>query len=116
MANKKIGDILRTLRNEKGYTQQQVADILDLKNKSTLGSWEIGKSEPDAYTLLKLCNIYGVEDIYKAFDEISPITKTDTLSKNALILEKIQKLDDNFKLYLEKQIDLLLELQNQIKK
>ena len=72
MANKKFGETLRNLRNKKGYTQQQVADILGLKNKSTLGSWEVGKSEPDGYTLLKLCKIYEVEDIYSAFDEISP--------------------------------------------
>lgn len=72
MANKKFGETLRKLRNTKGYTQQQVADMLGLKNKSTLGSWEVGKSEPDGYTLLKLCKIYEVEDIYSAFDEISP--------------------------------------------
>ena len=43
--------------------------MLELKNKSTLGSWEVGKSEPDGYTLLKLCRIYEVKDIYKAFDD-----------------------------------------------
>ena len=82
MANKKFGETLRNLRNKKGYTQQQVADILGLKNKSTLGSWEVGKSEPDGYTLLKLCKIYEVEDIYSAFDEISPSsTNVDAVIK-----------------------------------
>ena len=75
MANKQFGETLRKLRNAKGYTQQQVADMLGLKNKSTLGSWEVGKSEPDGYTLLKLCKIYKVEDIYTAFGEISPSSK-----------------------------------------
>ena len=28
MANKRFGDALRELRNQKGYTQQQVADLL----------------------------------------------------------------------------------------
>lgn len=59
MGNPKIGAILRTLRNQKGYTQQEVADMLNLKNKSTLGSWEVGKSEPDCYTFLKLCKIHN---------------------------------------------------------
>lgn len=72
MANKQFGDTLRELRNNKGYTQQQAADLLGLKNKSTLGSWEVGKSEPDGYTLLKLLNLYEVDDIYGAFGEISP--------------------------------------------
>ena len=63
MANKKFGDTLRTLRKVKGYTQQQAADLLGLKNKSTLGSWEVGKSEPDGYTLLKLCPSYDGQDM-----------------------------------------------------
>lgn len=72
MANKMFGNALRELRKKKGYTQQQAANLLGLKNKSTLGSWEVGKSEPDGYTLLKLCKIYGVSDIYSAFGEASP--------------------------------------------
>ena len=63
MASKELGGKLRELRDSKGFTQQQVADELGLKNKSTLGSWEIGKSEPDAVTVLKLCKLYGVDNI-----------------------------------------------------
>ncbi len=72
MANKYFGEILRKLRNEKGYTQQQVADMLGLKNKSTLGSWEVGKSEPDGVTFLKLMKLYEVNDIYATFNEERP--------------------------------------------
>lgn len=72
MANKKFGSILRDLRNKSGYTQQQVADLLGLKNKSTLGSWEVGKSEPDGYTFLRLLKIYQVSDVYKTFDDLFP--------------------------------------------
>ena len=71
MANLRLGEILRKLRLECGYTQQEVADMLGMKNKSTLGSWEIGKSEPDGFTLLKLCQIYKVSDIYKTFLDVS---------------------------------------------
>ena len=69
MASKELGARLRELRNNKGYTQQQVADELGLKNKSTLGSWEVGKSEPDAFTFLKLCRLYGVDNILGEFGE-----------------------------------------------
>lgn len=72
MANIELGATLRELRNKKKYSQQEVADKLGLKNKSTLGSWEIGKSEPDAYTFLRLCSIYGVQDIYSTFGEVCP--------------------------------------------
>lgn len=106
MANKKFGDTLRTLRKVKGYTQQQAADLLGLKNKSTLGSWEVGKSEPDGYTLLKLCQIYDVQDIYSAFGEISPCKQsTDNIMKYYLLLT------DEYKKVIEELIIQLLEIQ-----
>ncbi len=108
MANKKFGDTLRELRNSKGYTQQQVADILGLKNKSTLGSWEVGKSEPDGYTFLKLLKLYEVEDVYDAFGEVSPKQPTTNTSE---IIEKYNLLNDGYKSLVENQINQLLELQ-----
>lgn len=110
MANKKFGDTLRELRNSKGYTQQQVADILGLKNKSTLGSWEVGKSEPDGYTFLKLLNLYEVEDVYNAFGEVSP--KQATTDNTNEIIEKYNQLDDGYKSLIENLINQLLELQD----
>lgn len=115
MANKKFGDKLRELRNSKGYTQQQVADMLGLKNKSTLGSWEVGKSEPDGYTLLKLCSIYEVEDIYKAFDFDDDSTKQPPSYNTNDIMFKFNQLNDGYKKLIENQINQLLELQNNIK-
>lgn len=109
MANKKFGDTLRELRNSKGYTQQQAADILGLKNKSTLGSWEVGKSEPDGYTFLKLLNLYEVEDIYKAFGEVSP--RQSVIDNTNEIIEKYNQLGDEYKSIIENLINQLLELQ-----
>lgn len=75
MASKELGARLRELRNNKGFTQQHVADQLGLKNKSTLGSWEVGKSEPDAFTFLKLCRLYGVDNILEEFGEGGTVVK-----------------------------------------
>lgn len=109
MANKKFGDTLRTLRQQKGYTQQQVADMLCLKNKSTLGSWEVGKSEPDGYTLLKLCKIYSVKDIYSAFGEVSPVQYvTDSFNE---ISEKYCSLNDESRKIVDNLIEQLLSMQ-----
>ena len=41
MANKELGNILRAYRTKKNYKQQEVADILGLKNKSTLGNRKV---------------------------------------------------------------------------
>lgn len=126
MANKKFGETLKKLRNTKGYTQQQVADILGLKNKSTLGSWEVGKSEPDGYTLLKLCKIYEVEDIYSAFDEVSPLpSNSETIimknnnevsQSNEILTELykvVQTLSEKEQLYLLDTIKSLKKLLNE---
>lgn len=108
MANKRFGDALRELRNQKGYTQQQVADLLGLKNKSTLGSWEVGKSEPDGYTLLRLCKIYDVKDIYRAFGEVSPVQYPETGHGS---MEQYRLLNSEYKKIVDTLICQLLELQ-----
>lgn len=109
MANKKFGDTLRELRKSNGYTQQQVADMLGLKNKSTLGSWEVGKSEPDGYTFLRLLNLYAVENIYDTFGEVSP---KQTTANTADVIEKYNLLNPGYKSLIESQINQLLELQD----
>ena len=55
-----IGAALQRKRKISGLTQQQVADFLGLKNKSTYASWEIGKSQPDILTFLLLCVLFRV--------------------------------------------------------
>lgn len=95
MANKYFGEVLRGLRNEKGYTQQQVADLLGLKNKSTLGSWEVGKSEPDGVTFLRLMKLYEVTDIYATFDEEAPKNEKFNLSNmEKHVVVQYRKSDD----------------------
>lgn len=105
MASKKLGDTLRRLRVLKGYTQQQVADLLGLKNKSTLGSWEVGKSEPDGYTFLRLCRVYEVEDIYAAFEEeaFTPSqkdTSSEVMKKYRQLAPEMKKIADSLILQL----------------
>ena len=43
MDQKKIGDFLKSLRQEKGLTQTQLADILYVSNRS-ISRWEQGGS------------------------------------------------------------------------
>ncbi len=54
-----IGEFLAIQRKAKGLTQQEVADMLGISNK-TLSSWESGRSYPDILTLPALAEIYGV--------------------------------------------------------
>lgn len=59
MKNSTLGQRLSRLRKLNGYTQQEVADMLDLSNK-TISSWECDISQPDAGTVPVLADIYGV--------------------------------------------------------
>lgn len=50
---------LAKARKDAGYTQRQVAEILTL-SKSTIASYEIGRTEPDIETLGRLADFYEV--------------------------------------------------------
>ena len=60
MDQKKIGDFLKSLRQEKGLTQTQLADILYVSNRS-ISRWEQGNGLPDIDLLLKLAHFYDVK-------------------------------------------------------
>lgn len=54
-----VGEFLATLRKEGGYTQQDVADKLNISDR-TLSSWETGRTEPDLSSLTALADFYGL--------------------------------------------------------
>lgn len=63
---KNFAETLREMRQSAGFTQKQAYEKIGVP-QSTFSSWEIGKSEPSADILLRLCEIYGVTDILSAF-------------------------------------------------
>ncbi len=54
-----IGDFLKSLRKSKGYTQANLAEMLNVSNKS-VSKWETGSGLPEMQTLLELAKIYEV--------------------------------------------------------
>jgi len=54
-----IGIFLQSLRKSKGLTQLELADMLNVSNK-TVSKWENGLGIPEMSTLLMLSNIYNV--------------------------------------------------------
>ena len=50
-----IGKFIAAERKRKGYTQRQLADILDISDK-TISKWERGNGFPEVSLLLPLCN------------------------------------------------------------
>lgn len=55
----KVGRLLRCLRNEKGMTQKQIADKLNVSDKA-ISKWERGLGCPDISLLGELSNIFEV--------------------------------------------------------
>ncbi|HEX2986359.1 MAG TPA: helix-turn-helix transcriptional regulator [Caproiciproducens sp.] len=54
-----INERLRELRLKSGYTQSQIAKILNI-DRSTYSYYEIGKTMPDINVLLKLSKIFNI--------------------------------------------------------
>ena len=50
---------IKRLRKESGYTQQEVADLLNI-DRSTYSCYEIGKIKPDVDTMICLSQIFAV--------------------------------------------------------
>ena len=46
-------------RKEKGFTQQELAEILNYSDKS-ISKWERGEGVPDIYILKQIAELYGV--------------------------------------------------------
>lgn len=56
---KKVGKLIYELRKEKNMTQNQVAELMNISDK-TISKWERGLGCPDVSLLLGLSNIFGV--------------------------------------------------------
>lgn len=64
MNQQKIGYFLRTLRSEKGITQEKLAEVLGVSNRS-ISRWENGVTMPDFDLVILIAKYYdvGIEEI-----------------------------------------------------
>ena len=60
MDMQKIGTFLRELRQGKGLTQEQLAEILGVSGR-TVSRWETAANMPDLSVLIQIAEYYGVE-------------------------------------------------------
>jgi len=60
MQNTKVGDIIRTLRLERGMTQKQLADQMNISDK-TVSKWERGSGLPDISLIPELSQLLGID-------------------------------------------------------
>ena len=55
----KIGRFIAAMRKEQGLTQRQLAEMLDVSNR-TISKWECGDGLPDLSNVLPLCDALGI--------------------------------------------------------
>lgn len=77
MNQEKIGKFIADCRKEKGLTQLQLAEKLNITNRA-VSKWETGKSCPDVSLMPDLCNVLG-------------ITVNELLSGERILMEDYQK-------------------------
>lgn len=54
-----FGDLLQKLRKEKGWTQQQLAELLNVTNK-TVSKWERNETYPETATLIEISKLFQI--------------------------------------------------------
>lgn len=59
MNQEMIGKFISSCRKDKGLTQIQLAEKLNISNRA-VSKWETGKSIPDVSIMLDLCEILGI--------------------------------------------------------
>lgn len=86
MNQKKIGQFFKELRNEKGLTQEQFAEVLGVSNRS-ISRWENGVNMPDLDLLMQIAEYFevGIEEILDGERKADIVDKKteDTLLKVA---------------------------------
>ena len=81
MDQKKTGSFLKSLRTEKGITQEQVAEVFGVAGR-TVSRWETGSNMPDLSILIEIAEFYDV-DIREIIDGEMNIETKETLQKVA---------------------------------
>lgn len=83
MIKQTLGEFLGTLRKAHGYTQQEVAEKLNVSNK-TLSSWETDRTTPDLLILPAIADLYGItiDELIRGMREENG--ERTELSENAL--------------------------------
>ncbi len=98
----KIGLFIKSLRKEKSLTQREVAEQLNVSEK-TISKWETGKGFPEISLMLPLCKIFGIsmnellsgerlsEDQYieKAEENITSLVKDKTTPRTKVVISTI---------------------------
>ena len=107
MDQKRIGSFLRELRTEKGLTQEQLAEKLNVSSR-TVSRWENGNNMPDLSIVVELADFYDI-DIRELFNGER---KSEKMNEDL----KETKMNEDLKETLEAVAEYSAEEKNKLKK
>ena len=103
MDQQKIGQFLRECRKEKGITQEQLAEMLGVTNRS-VSRWENGSNLPDLDILIEMADYYDVE-LRELLDGERKSAKMDKELEETVL--KVAEYSNEDKIKLTKRMHLL---------
>ncbi|MBH1939433.1 helix-turn-helix transcriptional regulator [Mobilitalea sibirica] len=77
----KFSDKLIQIRREKGYSQEQLADLLNVSRQS-VSKWEAGQSTPELNKLISIADIFNVTIDNLVREELEVRPQNHTLDQN----------------------------------
>ena len=98
---RKIGKFIAKSRTEKGYTQESLAEALDISNRA-ISKWERGICLPDSAHMVELCKLldFSINDLFNG-ERIDMKDNKEISEKNLLALMKEKEEKDKQLLSLE---------------
>ena len=98
---RKIGKFIAKSRTEKGYTQESLAEALDISNRA-ISKWERGLCLPDSAHMVELCKLLdiSINDLFNG-ERIDMKNSKEITEKNLLELMKAKEEKDKQLLGLE---------------
>ncbi len=93
----KIYKKIKELRSEKGWTQKELAEKLDI-HPVNMTKLEQGKSTPSLDTVIKLSEVFNISTDYLLSDEIKKRESTILSDKELLeAFAKVERMDEESK-------------------
>lgn len=96
---------IRKAREDMGYTREKFAELLDV-SVSYLAEVERGRTGISVKMLVKMCYVLGLSADYILFG--------DSRDEDALLLDKISRVDKKYIPLLNKMIDSLLAIDEKL--
>ncbi len=110
MSQQEIGRFIAEKRRAKNLTQEQLAELLGVSNK-TISKWETGKSMPDYSIVELLCKELNItiSELLAGKEKESEGIPIYTEEQVALLLYKTQQMENKNRIHFDMSSDNLIE-------